>query len=406
MFCLCLLPASGLQAGLWSSLKKKVLPEKVEVPKIKVLVADKLDGVYIEVSGAHNIYDPLTKSRLGTRFVGKGCFLQPLRTGMMWGEQFPGVYQIRITPDNEQTTILVNGTQYRGELLVYQFDDQISVVNEVSIEDYVKTVVSPRFVKSLGTEAMAAVAISARTDAYHKSAVKKDAYWHVRASEVGYLGLHLTVANNGVKEAVDSTRHLVLINELDSQSDGTFAALTTANCGGTTIAYHKMFRQEGHSPREGVRSLLAERDKANTAWQVVMPKSELASRFGLSSLTDLHLMTDRFSQKVYQVRLIDDGQSKDISYSAFQAGLGEQSIKSSDFSVVIDGDQVLFSGIGEGHGVGLCLYSAEKMDELGKKATNILQEFFPHTRLELRDTEDSRWAHAESYYEDFEQDVI
>jgi SpoIID/LytB domain protein len=50
--------------------------------------------------------------------------------------------------------------------------------------------------------------------------------------------------------------------------------------------------------------------------------------------------------------------------------------------VQLKGDDLVFTGYGEGLGVGLCLYSAKALAEKGQKATEILNAFFPETRLE------------------------
>jgi stage II sporulation protein D len=54
---------------------------------------------------------------------------------------------------------------------------------------------------------------------------------------------------------------------------------------------------------------------------------------------------------------------------------------SSDFTVTIKDDTVIFSGFGKGHGVGLCLYSASALAQNGENAVKILSKFFPETYL-------------------------
>ena len=54
---------------------------------------------------------------------------------------------------------------------------------------------------------------------------------------------------------------------------------------------------------------------------------------------------------------------------------------SSDFTVSVKDDAILFSGFGKGPGVGLCLYSAEALAGNGENAVKILSKFFPETYL-------------------------
>jgi SpoIID/LytB domain protein len=57
-------------------------------------------------------------------------------------------------------------------------------------------------------------------------------------------------------------------------------------------------------------------------------------------------------------------------------------LKSNDFNILVQNDQIVFKGFGEGTGVGLCLFSANAMADKGDKAPKILSAFYPDTQLE------------------------
>ena len=84
---------------------------------------------------------------------------------------------------------------------------------------------------------------------------------------------------------------------------------------------------------------------------------------------------------MYALAASDGQTSHQIDFIRLQKALGAARLKSSDFTVKVSGEQIVFSGFGEGHGVGLCLYSANQMAERGEKAQKILSTFFPETKL-------------------------
>lgn len=210
LFSICTFTSTANAASLWEKVQSFLSKDQPKKPSIKVLVVHDADGVILEVKGKYNIYDPFTNERLGTRFVGKGNLIQAMQGGLKWGEEFPGIYQILIIPDDPKTTTIVDGIEYRGSVYVYDVKGHISVVNEVDLEDYVNSILSLEFKEPRSSEAMAAVAIIERTNALHQVSTAKNPYWHVRAKDVDYYGYAVTGRANGVDQAIASTRYMIL----------------------------------------------------------------------------------------------------------------------------------------------------------------------------------------------------
>jgi SpoIID/LytB domain protein len=76
---------------------------------------------------------------------------------------------------------------------------------------------------------------------------------------------------------------------------------------------------------------------------------------------------------------------KDFKVIHFQELLGEKDLKSTEFSVQYSDNVFSFVGYGEGPGTGLCLYSAQEMAKRGKNAAQILDMFFPESRITFMD---------------------
>lgn len=199
---------SCVEGGVFENLlnlKTKLLP-----PKIKVLVVYDRPGVVVEVKGKYRLYDPNTKSYLSTRFLGKRKYIQALRGGLQWGEEFPGLFQLQIEPDDQSITTIVDGVEYRGSIVIYDVEGTISVVNEVFIEDYLASLLSPQVRNVLPEEVLAAIAITARTNAYCQVANPKSPFWDVDGKKIGYHGYAVTDGKNPIEKAIYATRYLVM----------------------------------------------------------------------------------------------------------------------------------------------------------------------------------------------------
>ncbi|MFT4552504.1 MAG: stage II sporulation protein D [Chlamydiales bacterium] len=384
LFTLCLLLGHGsaLHAQTWEKLKSTFGMEEVPEPaKIKVLINPLVDGALLEIKGAYNIFNPLNGERLGTRFFKKSRFVQPQGGGLKWGEEFPGIFQVAFVPDDESTTILINGIEYRGSVYVYQIgNDKISVVNEVDIEDYVKSTLGVMLDEPSTPEAMAAISIIARTDAHFQRERNLGKFWHITAKDADYRGFAVTFRHNGVDASVDATKHLVMN---DVVNGGPFPARWTENSGGKTASYQAIFRQGMPGPQNGVEAPYSAMSRAENTWSYTISREDLARKAKLGNISDLKVFRDRESERVYALRLNDGFHSRDVGFLSLQKILGKNNVQSSDFTLSLEDGMVIFEGYGKGHGVGLCLYSAEIMADKGDDASKILSAFFPDVFISM-----------------------
>ncbi len=184
-----------------------------KAPTIKVLIVHDRPGVLLEVKGKYKIFDPNTGKHIATRFQGKRKFIQGLKEGLRWSEDFPGVYQIMIFPDENATTVLVDGVEYRGPIFVYDIGGTISVVNEVSIEDYLSATLANRY-KLASNELLNAIVIASRTTAYYRVENPKSSFFAVDGASVGYQGQAAIDPSSNIEKAIKATRYMVMTNTM------------------------------------------------------------------------------------------------------------------------------------------------------------------------------------------------
>jgi len=224
MFLLALMPFTGyVHAGFWDYFfANEALPEP---KRIKVLIVHDKPGVVLEVKGKYALYDPniTRKSKykhISSRFLGKRKFIQAVSDGIRWGEEFPGIFQLLIVPEEESTKTVVDGVSYKGSLYVYNIAEtgSISIVNELLLDDYLDSVLSNHYQEGLSEEAAAAIAIAARTNALYYAENPKSPFWSVDATEVGYVGNSIVRTTNPIVEAVLATKQMVMSKNNDAQN--------------------------------------------------------------------------------------------------------------------------------------------------------------------------------------------
>jgi SpoIID/LytB domain protein len=142
-----------------------------------------------------------------------------------------------------------------------------------------------------------------------------------------------------------------------------------------TAPYSVMFRQDTPGPKDGVEAPFASLNREDTEWSTTVSKDDLARIAKLDKVVDLEVF--KASDRVHTVRMGDSRRSRVVDFFTLQEHLGKNNLKSSDFTIDVDGDNVTFVGHGTGHGVGLCVYSAKKMVAKGDNAAKVLSEFFP-----------------------------
>jgi len=362
---------------------KETLAETMAEPmsprNIQVLLEKDASEVLLEVKGPYYIFNPQNGARIASGLLGKRFMIRELENGLKWGEEFPGIHQIYIKPRSEETAIFINGIQYGGAVAVYGVAGHVNVVNDLDIEDYVRAVLSTQ-TGSLEPEALSALAILTRTDAYFHSTRSDQSFWHVAAGDVGYQGCALAVPDSLVEKAINSTKHLILVHPTAGKNVP-FAATWTEHSAGKTAAYQALFRKEGLTPDHGVAAPHAALARQESKWTYTMSKRELASLLDLKNVQSMELFVDQPSGKVYGARVKSSEGSEDVDFFTLQNAVGKKHLLSSDFTVTMKDDQVLFSGYGRGHGAGLCLYSANALAQNGEHAVKILNKFFPETFL-------------------------
>lgn len=371
--------ASCLSVSAQANEKSPTTQAKAQIP-IQVLLEKESSEALLEVKGPYYLLNPHDGSRIASGLLGKRFMIRELENGLKWGEEFPGIHQFLIKPRSKDTAIFVNGIQYSGSIAVYGVSNTIHIINEVDIEDYVKSVLTASFTSSLEPEVLSALAILIRTDAHFHAAKNDGCFWHISSNEISFAGSALIMPNSPIERAVDSTRNLILVHREEGK-EIPFATAWTEHSAGKTASYDAIFRKDGTYSGTGVHAPHAHLTRLESKWNYKISKKTLANLLGFSQINSVETYVDQKSEKVYAVRVQSGEEVQDIDFFELQDILGKTNILSSDFSIQTKDDTLVFSGFGKGHGVGLCLYSASALAQNGENAVKILSKFYPETHL-------------------------
>ncbi len=346
------------------------------IVEIKVLVGENVEGALLDLKGGYKISSIDTKQTLSSGFFAKRNYLQTLPSGIKWGEGFPNINKIKITPKSVVTTFLVNGIQYIGSLSVYNVNGKLQLVNELDVENFLASYLCAEFASTnYNKTTYDALAIVARTALYASLTEKVNPFWDIKGSEYHYEGLVSVHPNSPIYKSIKATKGLILTYE-----DSPFHTAWTENSGGKTASYSSIFRKRCKGP-DGVTVGYAQKEREAHRWKCNMVNQDLAALLDLKKIRSVDLYQDPQSKKVYGIRFADEKNIIELSFKKFQEILGKNRILSNDFTVHIVRDYVLFDGYGQGFGVGLCVFSADQMAKCGDSTLQILSNFFPGAAL-------------------------
>lgn len=204
-----------------------------EGPTIRVLLHENVNTVLLEAKGAYRVVRPDTGKLVSYGRTGKRFPAHAMPDGMRWGEEYPDVHEFKVIPDSPLTRMFVNGIQYTGSILIGQTaGHRFFVVNEVPVEEYLRSTLAHQLNVPLSKEAAAAWVITARTAATHL-AQSNENFYDIDAHSAGYFGQGVVDRKNGVEEAIAWTRFMVM----ESRGGQPLAASWSQNAGlGETLS--------------------------------------------------------------------------------------------------------------------------------------------------------------------------
>lgn len=307
--------------------------------------------------------------RMNVRFENGGLFLN--------GKKIPSPLVFK---SKSEGRVKVGDDVYRGDIEVRLEEDNFVVINEVSLEEYLFSVVGGEIYSAWPGEVLKAQAVAARTYAVYQYEKNKDKTYQLEASVDSQRYIGIAGENKNISKAVLETRGLVMTYHKDL-----IQAFFHSTCGGRTEDVNSLW-PDSNLPYLESKICSFCRDAANYNWVFSISKSEL----GKVLLTDQNFKGKLRSLKIS--KLTRTGRVSEITFgmsnggrrlnvSDFRRWLGYDKIKSTLFKISVKGNKFVFVGHGSGHGVGLCQEGAKAMADKKYKYDKILKFYYPGVKI-------------------------
>lgn len=301
------------------------------------------------------------------------------------GKKSNGTVELR--GSNDSANFSVKGNSYRGsvKLVPSAYTGGVTVVNAVPMEQYLMGVVPYEVSPSWHTDALKAQAVAARTYAmYHKDGYRKAGYDVTDDTR--------SQVYRGVAAEAASTNKAVLdtVGEIVTYGGKPIDAVFHANGGGYTENSENVWGSNTPYLR-GVKEESS--PTVNKAWTQTVSLDSFQNAVGSGKLKKIELsklkkgpmnVKDRgVSGRVKSVTIEGSNGRKTLTGDRMQSLFG---LSSTLFDLEVKGKNVIITGYGNGHGLGLSQWGAEAMAAKNGNGKDyyktILTHYFTGTKVE------------------------
>ena len=306
--------------------------------------------------------------------------------------------QFILLPNDVNGIIKIDNKKYRGKIIINSFNGNVRIINQISLEDYVKGVMTKEM--PLGRdlehyEALKAFAICARTYAYIKIFESKSYYDilpDTRDQVYGGADAETEYSNR----VVDETRNLILLYKSNPA-----IIFYHSTCGGTTEDAENVFTKVNvpylRSVKDGLLPYCIISPRYE--WTEIIPEYKVVDRLlraGLISgknfkVKDI-IVNSRFeSGRINELEFILTGNGKEQKVklygnnirSVIRTADDNSILRSNFFDIRFSNNRtIIINGRGNGHGVGMCQWGAIGMSRNGINHKEILNHYYPGTTLQ------------------------
>lgn len=298
--------------------------------------------------------------------------------GIHIGNQTYNVFGIEIQ-SRKDAAIYVNSRPYRGRIRILSEGNFLSVVNIVSLEDYLKGVLEYEVAHWWPMEALKAQAVASRTYALYMKKINKDKSYDLTSDVFTQIYGGKLGERWRVKRAIRHTQGLVLFYNAEI-----LPAFYHSTCAGNTDDASHLWKLD-LPPLRGVKCDFC-RYSPHYRWQKRISLQELVRKFEQAgyhwtSLDSISIKELYPTGYVKSVQVIADGKEHLISGKELREILGNDFLRSRKFVLKKIGSHIQVKGYGWGHGIGLCQWGAYGMARKGYNFKEILRHYYPGAEI-------------------------
>jgi stage II sporulation protein D len=271
--------------------------------------------------------------------------------------------------------------QVSGLIQLVRRGKGLLLVNHVDLEEYVKGVVPAEVNPAWHPEMLKVQAVATRTYALYQHMLSSSRDYDVVAGIQDQVYRGRQGIDARVVEAVESTRGLVVTH----QDAPIYAAFSSTAAGITEDAMVVWSKDLPYL--KGVECPF-DIESPYYQWKAsikieALEKSLRQQGYVVGTIATITPYSHSRAGRVATVRIVDSNGELILRGEDLRKAVGYTVIPSTQFAVEFIGQDVVISGYGAGHAVGLCQWGAKELAELGYSFSSILGYYYPGT--ELRD---------------------
>jgi len=254
------------------------------------------------------------------------------------------------------------------------------VINRVDLEEYVKGVVPAEVSSTWHPEMLKAQAVAARTYALYQLMLSATRDYDVAATVQDQVYRGKQGIDAGILRAVEETRGLVVTYE----NAPIYAAFSSTAAGLTEDAMNVWSKEYPYL--KGVEcpfDLTSPYYQWKSSFKVDTLEQNLRQQgFSVGTIATMTPLSFSRGGRVAKLRILHSGGELILRGEELRKAVGYTIIPSTQFAIESIGRDVVLSGYGAGHAVGMCQWGAKELAELGYPFSTILRYYYPGTELQ------------------------
>lgn len=277
------------------------------------------------------------------------------------------------------SALQVNGKPYRGTAEISLGEKGILVVNELALEDYLVGLINCEISSTWPIEAVKAQAVIARTYALNRKEARRSSLYHLESSVIDQVYDGCEIEDSRARRGVSETAGEVL-----TYNGAIIQAFYHSSCGGRTESAENVWgaRLPYLKGVDCAYCLLT----PSAAWEQKVSLRDIEERlkssgYKVSAVTDIRLGQRNNRGRLKNILVVSSRGEISLTGDQFRKAIGYGVIKSTNFTLKIVNGEAGFTGLGNGHGVGLCQWGAKQRALDGFAYTEILSYYYPGTKL-------------------------
>lgn len=355
-----------------------------DLPQLEITTQD--DAVIAIVNGHERLFKaPVAVTALGAgisingiKMPATSLTLRPIRTWLSLTLSKKAVDPAPPTGVNGGS-VSKTGMDVSGIVQIFQRGKGLVVINHVDLEEYVKGVVPSEVNAAWHLEMLKTQAVAARTYVLYQRMLSAGRDYDVVASTQDQVYRGRQGIDGQVEQAVETTRGLVVTY----QGAPIYAAFSSTAAGPTEDAMNVWAKDLPYL--KGVEcpfDLNSPHYQWRASFKIEALERNLRQQgFAVGTIATLTPLTYSRAGRVATLRLLHSGGELILRGEDLRKAVGYTIVPSTQFAIESVGAEVVLTGYGAGHAVGLCQWGAKELAELGYSFTTILQYYYPGTEL-------------------------